>query len=352
MTQSSTANIISSGKPTLSIVIPVHNGGESFRRCLTSLECFAAVATEIIIVVDGGTDASYELAQSFSQTVNAQVIKVPQGGPARARNLGAYAAHGDLLFFIDADVMLASDTLEQVLAKFCANPKIAALIGSYDDAPGASNFLSQYKNLFHHYTHQTGSEEASTFWGACGAVRREVFLEVGGFDEAYRYPSIEDIELGYRLKRSGYSICLCKQVQVKHLKRWEPFNLLRAEIFYRALPWTELLWRDRQFVNDLNLQTSSRLSIILVYSLLLALVAAFWWIGALGMAGIISLALLMLNLPVYQFFLNKQGLIFTLKVVPWHWFYYCYGGFAFAIGTLRYHLFSKRNALKTRLSQV
>jgi GT2 family glycosyltransferase len=225
-----------------------------------------------------------------------------------------------------------------VLAAFDTQPQIAALIGSYDDAPGAPNFLSQYKNLFHHYTHQRGCEEASTFWGACGAVRREVFLAVGGFDEAYRYPSIEDIELGYRLKRAGHSIHLCKQVQVKHLKRWEAFNLLRAEVFYRALPWTELLWRDRQFVNDLNLQTSSRLSIVLVYSLLLTLVGSFWWLGALGIAGIISLTLLILNLPVYQFFLKQRGLVFTLKVVPWHWFYY--------------HLFSKRNVPKTQLSQA
>jgi GT2 family glycosyltransferase len=150
------------------------------------------------------------------------VLKVPQaGGPAKARNLGAQASHGDILFFMDADVTLAPDTLEQVLAAFDTQPQIAALIGSYDDAPGAPNFLSQYKNLFHHYTHQRGCEEASTFWGACGAVRREVFSAVGGFDEAYRYPSIEDIELGYRLKRAGHSIHLCKQVQVKHLKRWE-----------------------------------------------------------------------------------------------------------------------------------
>jgi GT2 family glycosyltransferase len=350
--KSSAINLISS-TPTLSIIVPVYNGGESFRRCLASLEQFANSAAEIIIVVDGGTDSSYESAQTSSQMIGAQVIQLSEaGGPAKARNLGARAATGDILFFMDADVTLAPDTLKQILAVFGIQPQIVALIGSYDDAPGAPNFLSQYKNLFHHYIHQTGCEEASTFWGACGAVRREVFLEIGGFDEAYRYPSIEDIELGYRLKRAGHSIRLCKQVQVKHLKQWQPFNLLRAEIFYRAIPWTELLWRDRQFVNDLNLQTSSRMSIILVYSLLLSIVTSAWSLNALAIAGVISVALLILNRSVYQFFLDKRGWIFTLKVIPWHWFYYCYGGFAFAVGTFRYHLFGRRNARKTCLSQA
>ena len=103
-----------------------------------------------------------------------------------------------------------------MIQSFSENPDLAALIGSYDDAPGEKNFLSQYKNLFHHYTHQHGKVEASTFWGACGAIRREIFLSMAGFNDNYRQPCIEDIEFGYRLKQEGYKIRLCKSIQVKH----------------------------------------------------------------------------------------------------------------------------------------
>jgi glycosyltransferase involved in cell wall biosynthesis len=300
-------------KLTISVIIPVRNGGVSFCRCLTSVTEALPSPSEIIVVADGDTDDSWRVAKEFGATV----LRLPTcGGPARARNLGAQAAKGDILFFVDADVAICRDTIENVAIAFTREPDLAALIGSYDDAPGAPNFLSQYKNLFHHYTHQTASEDASTFWGACGAIRREVFLSMGGFDERYRKPCVEDIELGYRLKREGYRIRLCKELQVKHLKRWEAISLLRAEIFYRALPWTELILRDRQFVNDLNLKLSTRLCVILTFGLVSTLLAALWWPGFLAVAGIVSLCLLALNAPVYRFFLDKRGFWFALGVIP------------------------------------
>ncbi|MEC4818411.1 MAG: glycosyltransferase [Scytonema sp. PMC 1069.18] len=328
----------------ITIIIPVHKGGDSFRKCLSSLVQFVPVCTEIIVVVDGDDEDSWNIAQEFGTKV---LMLSSNAGPARARNVGAHAATGDILFFIDADVLIAPKAIHKLLQAFNNEPNLAAVIGSYDDEPGASNFLSQYKNLFHHYTHQTASEEAFTFWGACGAMRREVFLSLGGFDESYRRPCIEDIELGYRLRRAGYQIRLCKDVQVKHLKRWGVVSLLRAEVFYRAIPWTQLIWRDRQLNNDLNLGVESRLSVILVFSLLSALIGASWWRGYLAIASIISLLLLIINAPVYSFFLKKCGFWFTIRVLPWHWFYYLYGGLAFALGTVQY-LFLKWFSLKPK----
>ena len=333
--------------PTISVIVPVHNGGASFRECLQSLMAIAGLVLEVIVVDDGSTDNSGQWAEHAGFTV----LRFPSaGGPARARNRGAQVAKGDLLFFVDADVTLTASTIERTLLAFRDRPELAALIGSYDDAPGAPNFLSQYKNLFHHYTHQTGCEEASTFWGACGVIRRDVFWSIGGFDEAYRYPSIEDIDLGYRLKRKGYAIQLNKMVQVKHLKEWRTKSLLRAEVFYRAIPWTELLWRDRQLNNDLNLKHSTRLSILLTYALLTCLVAGFWLPVAWGIALGCALLLLGMNAAVYRFFHKKRGLWFAIRVIPWHWLYFFYCGVAFAAGTLRYHLHNLSKTMPKALS--
>ncbi|MEM1308797.1 MAG: glycosyltransferase family 2 protein [Cyanobacteria bacterium P01_D01_bin.71] len=327
----------------ISIVVPVHNGGESFKKCLASLSAVRDSFFELIVVVDGGVDDSWQAAERWG----AKVIRLPQaGGPARARNLGAAAAQGDVIFFVDADVCVHPATVERVAVAFEQDDHLAALIGSYDDAPGAPNFLSQYRNLLHHFVHQTASTQATTFWGACGAVRREVFFKVGGFDERYRQPSIEDIELGYRLTAANYQIGLRKDIQVKHLKCWKAGSLLRADFFYRALPWTKLILKNKLFVNDLNLKVSSRISVALTYGILLLLVlaplasiygasmsAALWLVLSLFTSVMIGL-----NWQIYDFFWRKKGWWFMLRVIPWHWLYYLYSGLAFVIGWTRHRL--------------
>jgi glycosyltransferase involved in cell wall biosynthesis len=321
--------------PSISVIIPVHKGGDAFRRCLLSVEKARPAPEEIIVVADGETDGAWRLAEKKGH----QTIKISTpGGPARARNRGARMAKGEILFFVDADVTIPENAMATVRANFENDARLTALIGSYDDEPFEKNFLSQYKNMFHHYVHQQGKEDASTFWGACGAVRKDVFLKMGGFDEGYRRASIEDIELGYRLKRAGHSIRLVKGLQVKHLKRWGIGSLLKADIFYRAFPWTRLIFREGQFVDDLNLDMSSRVSVLCVFCLLLSLLCAFFWPGILALALFFVFMLFIMNRRMYLFFYSKRGFYFTVKVVPWHWVYFLYSGMVFGIGLIQFKI--------------
>ncbi|MBE9066482.1 glycosyltransferase [Leptolyngbya cf. ectocarpi LEGE 11479] len=318
----------------ISVVIPVHNGGVAFKRCLKAMAQLHPQPREIIVVSNGDTDESW-LAAKQSGFI---VIRLPTaGGPAVARNIGARAAKGKYLLFIDADVEVKPMTIAQVSAIFQQEPTLAAIMGSYDDEPGDPNFLSQYRNLLHHHTHQASCSDVSSFWAGCGAIDRKIFLAMGGFNERYRKPCIEDIELGYRLKQAGYTSKLCKDIQVKHLKSWTMFSLLKTDIFYRALPWTSLILANRHINNELNLKLENRISACLIYGLILS-VLAIVWSGIIGfwLTIIFALSLIFLNRSLYRLFYSRHGLRFSIKAICWHWFYYLYSSMAFASGYIWY----------------
>ena len=315
-------------------IVPVRNAGRHLDDCLVALRRANPAPAVIVVVADGEGDGGWRVTQDLGVRI---VERAESGGPAAARNEGArHVRADDILLFIDADVVIPSDAVEKVQAAFSDDDMLAAVFGSYDDSPSQPNFYSQYRNLLHHYVHQTGREAASTFWGGFGAIRHAVFRAAGGFDEIYRRPSIEDVEFGYRLTRIGYRVRLCKTMQVRHLKRWTFLRTLKCDLFARAVPWTELICRERRMLNDLNLRHGSRVSVMLA-----CLGTAGFLTGPASQTGMVvtlgaALLLLLLNRPLYRFFHRKRGLTFACRAVAAHWLYYLACGCGFIAGLARY----------------
>ncbi len=334
---------------TVSVVVPVHEDTAVLRSCLTHLSATKPPADEVILVADGAVLGMEALAATHGIRL---VGLEKRRGPAHARNAGARAAHGDILLFIDADVAVPPESVGQVSAAFDAEPGLAAAFGSYDDSPLETNLLSQYKNLLHHHVHQTAPEDVSSFWAGCGAARRDVFLAVGGFDERYRRPAIEDIELGHWLSKSGYETRLLKSLQCKHLKRWTALSLLRSDFWDRAVPWTRLLLRERTMPSHLNLRWANRLCVALALLLGLCAVAAFWQPAVAGAAALAcAFGLAGLDWRLWRFFVRKRGLLFSLLILPWHWFHYAYSGLAFVSGAVLHGLSATTEGADGNLSQ-
>ena len=339
--------------PRLSVIVPVFNGRLQLPRCLEALSRSTFEDFEVIVVDDCSTDNTRDIVERWG----ARYLRTPrQIGPGGARNMGVRHARGLVMVFIDADVVVPPDALSLISDDFGLDAELAAVFGSYDDAPAWSDFLSQYKNLMHHYVHQTANERAATFWAGCGAVRRDVFLEFGGFDhEKYSKPSIEDIEFGFRLSQAGRRILLDKRVQVKHLKKWTPSVLWRADVFGRAVPWTELILESRNLPSDLNLGWGSRISALLVVGLAcgfllfpLSVVGLLPFVTprAFGAAmAVLAVALLALNFRVYVWFLKRRGMAFTAGTVLAHWIYFLYSFSVFLILSVRLALRGRERAV-------
>ncbi len=227
--------------PALSAIVPALNAAATLAQCLDALTEQASEDVEIIVVDDGSTDETFEIASRY----DVRLLKLPRNmGPSAARNRGAEMARAPVLFFLDADVALAAGALARARAAM-SRVDAGAIIGSYDDDPAATSTISRFKNLAHHYFHQRSRTDATTFWGACGLVRRETFFAAGGFDEQRFW--IEDIELGYRMTARGVRIVLDPGLQVKHLKRWTLGSLVTTDVWAGQFRGRCCGWKDAAY---------------------------------------------------------------------------------------------------------
>ncbi len=365
--------------PEVSVVVPVRNGEEDLEECLCRIQESVGCTFEIVVVDDASTDRSGAIAESLG----ARVITLQERtGPAIARNRAVRECRGKVVVFVDCDVIICHDTIVQLKNQLEEN-QWTAVFGSYDRHPKAGNLVSAYKNLMHHYYHQGSQRQAQTFWSGCGAVERDVFEELGGFNEGFAVPSIEDIELGMRISEAGYFVGSVPEIQVQHNKRWTLTNLLYTDVFLRGIPWTRLMLQSGKIPDDLNVGVAQRVSVciaglslcvffVLAYlqpMVLLLPIGVFGllmltdvattlqagrqvalWSGAVLLLTLVSFGLVLqpllgivilgvacvglISRECLGVLLSVGGIPFAILSLTLHFTYFLYCGFSFAAGTV------------------
>ena len=261
----------------LSAIVPATNRPATLEACLAAIEAAEQAPEEVVVVEEPA-----EL------------------GPAEARNVGAGQASGDLLVFVDSDVAVHPDVFTRIRAHFDADPSLTALFGSYDDEPAGSGLVSTFRNLLHHHVHHEGAGPASTFWTGLGAIRRDAFTRVNGFDERLRW--LEDVDIGMRLAASGGRLELDPRIQGTHLKEWTLGRMLWTDFAGRGIPWTVLLLRHQASESSLNLGWRHRLSAAACLLGCGALATRRFGIAAGSVAALVAL-----NGSFYLLLVRKRG---------------------------------------------
>jgi GT2 family glycosyltransferase len=312
---------------TFSVVIPVWNGIAHLGKCLEALKASTRKPDEIVVVDDGSDDDSAMVARAH----DCKVVCIADGplGPATARNRGVSASSGEVIVFLDCDVAVHPETLDLLVQQFLSDSDLCGAFGSYDNAPTERGVISGYRNLLHHHVHQHSNREASTFWAGCGAIRREAFEAADGFDETYRWASIEDIELGLRLRAANQRLRLCPEIQVTHRKRWTFRQMVHIDVMRRAVPWTGLILRSGSLPNDLNLRREHRVSALAAWLLLFLLIYGIVHPVAWGVALLPIAILLACNGQLYRLFVRQLGFNYSLGAIVLHWLHYLYTSTAF-----------------------
>ncbi len=282
------------GERFISVVIPNRNGAATIGRCLDAAFASDYGRFEVVVVDDASEDASVEIIRGFP----CKLVRLNRRqGVSRARNAGAAAASGELLLFIDADCLLARNSLA-VGNRSYGGRRDRVVGGTYTPVPFDRDFFSAFQSAFIHYF-ETKNPRPDYVAAHAMLIDAGLFARSGGFVEDSFIgvaASVEDVELSHRLRRSGVELAMAPDFLVKHIFR---FSLRRslANATRKARVWTMYSMANRDVFTDSGTASLELKANVLAGVLQALLVASSLALGSAWPLGGIA-ALLALNLGV------------------------------------------------------
>lgn len=206
--------------PTISVVIPCHNAATTVAATLASIEASSMKVHEVVCVDDGSSDMTADVVERVATTtaVGIRLICLESNrGAAAARNRGAAEAVGKWLLFVDADVVLGIHAIKNLSTALTGSASSIAAVAMYESTSVRPGPLAGFQALLVHQTYDAVCQDDSPYFGTHTAmVSRTTFRQVGGFDEQYLGASVEDFEMGLRLRQAGVCLRLIQDAHVRH----------------------------------------------------------------------------------------------------------------------------------------
>ena len=232
----------------ISIIIPVYNSSLTLKECLDAVFDSSFKNFEVIVVSDNSSDHSVKIAKQYQ----CKIIELPQNkGPAFARNKGNQAAEGDILLFVDSDVVIKKDALNYLSDEFSYN-EIDAIQGIYSHEPIYKNIVTQYQQSYtSYYIWPKNKKYASTLSTCCFAIRKKIFIQLKGFDTNIKRATCEDEVFGYELIDRGYKILILRELNVEHRVHYNIRHFIKRT-FNRYTSHMKFYLRKKTYVNKIK----------------------------------------------------------------------------------------------------
>ena len=241
----------------ISIIIPVYNSSLTLKECLDSIFASTFNNYEVIIVSDNSKDNSVEIAKEYKT----KIIELNENkGPALARNKGSEVAEGDILLFLDSDVVINKNSLNLIVNEFTMK-QADAIQGIYSHEPNYKYLSTQfYQSYLCYYVWPKKKKFATTLVTACFALRKEIFDKLGGFDVNIEHASCEDEKFGYTLIRNGYKILILRELQVLHRVNYNIIKFIKRR-FTQEMDRIQFYLREKTYLNKIKQSNYSKVII-------------------------------------------------------------------------------------------
>ena len=302
--------------PSLSVIVPAWNAEKNLALCLRSLtrQVLSKGSYEVILVDDGSTDQTAEIARRFPVVYHYQENQ----GPAAARNAGVFLAKGDLIFFTDADCVPDPNWLEEMAAPF-ARPEVTAVKGVYrtEQKDIVARFAQvEFEERFRMLEQRESIDMVDTY---AAGFKKKIFMDLGGFDIRFPKANNEDTEFSYRMALQGYTMVFTPRALVRHLNHPDSvFRYFRLK-FGRGF-WRLMVYRmhPERMVKDSYTPQTLKLQIVVLFLGLIGLFVLFaslFW-GTILLAGS-SLFFLALTFPFLRIAYRHDRAVAFLSPPCW-----------------------------------
>lgn len=256
-------------KLIISIIIPCYNSENTLDDCLKAVYSSSYKNFEVILIDDGSTDSSISIAKNYP----VKIIRLKQrSGPARVRNVGVEHAKGEIIVFIDSDVIIEQESLNKIVDDFRKNDYIVAVNGLYSKTPANKGLFPSYLALQKYYNFSRSGKYFSHLATAFCAIKKNIFVKHKGFNPKNK--EMEDYELGFRITRRD-KILLDKRLKCKHF--FPSFTRCAKKYFIRTQYWLDLFLKHKRFSTGIATKIRGFSSISSLLSLVFLLLFIFYF---------------------------------------------------------------------------
>lgn len=303
----------------LSIIIPTHNSQNTITNLLISLhtsEFRHFENIEAVVVDDASNDKTRNIVRKLEEKLKFKLILYPlrkHSGPAYARNYGVKKAKGKYVLFLDSDVILAKSTLRYAF-QFTKEGKIKAFTGIWHYHQKTNKFFPNFKAMrdwVYWFIEREKYARYYLFSTRIAGIEKNLFKKIGGFDENFPQPTVEDIELTYRIEKEA-KIRFSPELLIYH--EFEDFWPIAIKYFKRSRDWILLYQKRLKFdpvATSKKEAFKAVLSAFLVLSSILGLAHWSFWYAAF----VVFVQLANLEWYFWTFVLKQKGRVFLLKTI-------------------------------------
>lgn len=218
----------------VSVIVPSYNAKKTIGKCIEALlnQAYQRENYEVIVVDDGSTDGTGDIAKIYP----VKYIFQRNQGPATARNAGVREAKGDIILFTDSDCVPSANWIEEMVKPF-TKKDVVAVKGAYlTNQKGIVARFAQleFEERFDMLKKVESIDMVDTY---SAGYRRNIFLQMGGFDTSFPVANNEDTELSYRMSKLGLKMVFNPHAIVYHLNH--PDSIKR----YARLKFGRGYWR-------------------------------------------------------------------------------------------------------------